>query len=140
MLRGEEFPFTFTKLLSSNLMEAIENFIDYLRYEKRFSEHTVLAYKNDLKQFSTFLSSEGDSLKLKEIVAAQIRVWLVKLLEEGLDPRSVNRKITSLKTFFRYALKNRWIETNPMLKVVSPKVAKKLPVYVPADQIGRAHV
>jgi integrase/recombinase XerC len=116
-------------------MEAITNFVDYLRYEKRFSEHTIIAYQNDLNQFTTFLAQEGESLKLKEIIAAQIRSWLVKLLEEGIEPRSVNRKITSLKTFFKYALKNQWIESNPMLKVVSPKVAKKLPVYVPAERL-----
>ena len=116
-------------------MEAISNFVDYLRYEKRFSEHTVLAYQNDLKQFTAFLSSEGESLILTEIIAVQIRSWLVKLLEEGIEPRSVNRKITALKTFFKYALKNKWIHTNPMLKVVSPKVAKKLPVYVAAERL-----
>jgi integrase/recombinase XerC len=116
-------------------MEAISNFVDYLRFEKRFSEHTVLAYQNDLKQFTAFLSAEGESLVLKEIIAVQIRSWLVKLLEEGIEPRSVNRKITALKTFFKYALKNKWINTNPMLKVVSPKVAKKLPVYVAAERL-----
>ena len=116
-------------------MEAISNFVDDLRYEKRFSEHTVLAYQNDLKQFTAFLSNEGDSLILKDIVAVQIRSWLVKLLEEGIDPRSVNRKITALKTFFKYALRNKWIEINPMLKVVSPKVSKKLPVYVAAERL-----
>jgi integrase/recombinase XerC len=116
-------------------MEAISNFVDYLRFEKRFSEHTVLAYQNDLKQFTAFLSAEGESLVLNEIIAVQIRSWLVKLLEEGIEPRSVNRKITALKTFFKYALKNKWINTNPMLKVVSPKVAKKLPVYVAAERL-----
>jgi integrase/recombinase XerC len=116
-------------------MEAIANFVDYLRYEKRFSEHTIIAYQNDLNQFTSFLAQEGETLNLKEIIAVQIRSWLVKLLEEGIDPRSVNRKITALKTFFKYALKNRWIESNPMLKVVSPKVAKKLPVYVSAERL-----
>jgi integrase/recombinase XerC len=116
-------------------MEAISNFVDYLRFEKRFSEHTVFAYQNDLKQFTAFLSAEGESLVLSEIIAVQIRSWLVKLLEEGIEPRSVNRKITALKTFFKYALKNKWINTNPMLKVVSPKVAKKLPVYVAAERL-----
>ncbi len=116
-------------------MEAIGNFIDYLEFEKRFSIHTLKAYRSDLQQFAIFLRTEEQVEKLDEISSPMIRSWLVKMMEEGIDPRSINRKITSLKTFFKYSMKNGWITINPMLKVVSPKVPKKLPVYVEAQKM-----
>lgn len=116
-------------------MEAIGNFIDYLEFEKRFSVHTLKAYRTDLQQFAQFLRTEEKIEKINEISSPIIRSWLVKLMEEGIDPRSVNRKITALKTFFKYAMKSRWISVNPMLKVVSPKIPKKLPVYLEAGKL-----
>ncbi len=116
-------------------MEAIGNFIDYLEFEKRFSMHTLKAYRSDLQQFALFLKTEEQVEKLDDISSPMIRSWLVKMMEEGIDPRSINRKITSLKTFFKYSMKSSWIRTNPMLKVVSPKIPKKLPVYVEAHKL-----
>jgi integrase/recombinase XerC len=117
-------------------MEAIGNFMDYLEFEKRFSVHTLRAYRTDLQQFAQFLRAEEQIEKIDEISSPIIRSWLVKLMEEGIDPRSVNRKITALKTFFKYAMKSRWISVNPMLKVVSPKIPKKLPVYLEAGKLN----
>lgn len=117
------------------LMEAIGNFIDYLEFEKRFSKHTLKAYRSDLHQFAVFLRTEEQIEKLEEITSMVIRSWLVRMMEEGIDPRSINRKITSLKTFFKYSMKSNWITINPMLKVVSPKVPKKLPVYIEAHKL-----
>lgn len=116
-------------------MEAIGNFMDYLEFEKRFSVHTLKAYRSDLQQFAQFLRTEEQIEKINEISSPIIRSWLVKLMEEGIDPRSVNRKITALKTFFKYAMKSKWISINPMLKVVSPKIPKKLPVYLEAGKL-----
>lgn len=116
-------------------MEAIGNFMDYLEFEKRFSVHTLKAYRSDLQQFVQFLRAEEQIETINEISSPIIRSWLVKLMEEGMDPRSVNRKITALKTFFKYSMKSRWISVNPMLKVVSPKTPKKLPVYLEAGKL-----
>jgi integrase/recombinase XerC len=113
----------------------IETFLDFLRYERRFSSHTVIAYRNDLEQLLQFVQSDSPDAPLTSLTAPEIRVWLVKLMEDGLDARSVNRKITALKTFYKFALKSNWIQINPMLKVVSPKVSKKLPVYVEAERL-----
>ena len=113
----------------------IETFLNYLRFERRFSNHTVIAYRNDLNQLHQFVQTDSPNTELTSLTAPEIRVWLVKLMEDGLDARSVNRKITALKTFYKFALKNNWIQINPMLKVVSPKVSKKLPVYVEADRL-----
>jgi integrase/recombinase XerC len=116
-------------------MEAIGNFMDYLEFEKRFSSHTLKAYRTDLQQFAKFLREEEQIQVLNEISSPIIRSWLVKLMEEGIDPRSVNRKITALKTFFKYAMKSNWIQVNPMLKVVSPKIPKRLPIYLEAGKL-----
>jgi integrase/recombinase XerC len=113
----------------------IERFLDYLRFERRFSNHTVIAYRNDLNQLRQFVQADNPDSELTSLTAPEIRVWLVKLMEDGLDARSVNRKITALKTFYKFALKSHLIQLNPMLKVVSPKVSKKLPVYVEADRL-----
>lgn len=113
----------------------IEQFLDFLRFERRFSNHTVIAYRNDLNQLRQFVQADSPDLELTSLTAPEIRVWLVKLMEDGLDARSVNRKITALKTFYKFAIKSQWIQTNPMLKVVSPKVSKKLPVYIEAERL-----
>ncbi len=113
----------------------IETFLNYLRFERRFSNHTVIAYRNDLNQLQQFVQTDSPNTELTSLTAPEIRVWLVKLMEDGLDARSVNRKITALKTFYKFALKSNWIQINPMLKVVSPKVSKKLPVYVEAERL-----
>jgi integrase/recombinase XerC len=116
-------------------MEAIKTFIDYLKFEKRYSPHTLLAYENDLIQFASYLKSSYEVVELKEIKAIFIRSWLVSLMETKLDPRSVNRKITTLKSFYKYALKCKWVENNPMGKITSPKTAKRLPSYIEAEKL-----
>jgi len=117
-------------------MEAIGKFIEYLRFEKRYSKHTLSAYENDLRQLACYLNETYEVKELREIVAPFVRSWLVKLMDEGIDPRSVNRKITTLKSFYKYALKNAWVDASPMGKISSPKVAKRLPVYVEAEKLN----
>src|SRR5690242_8528725 len=114
-----------------------ESFIRYLSYEKRYSIHTVTAYKNDLLQFETFLKEQYGISKLHEADHTMIRSWLVQLMEQQgkgqnrkMEARSVNRKISSLRTFYHFLLKNKKIKHDPMLKIVRPKEAKKLPVFL----------
>lgn len=116
-------------------MEAIGTFIAYLQYEKRYSKHTLTAYETDLKQWSAYLHKTYEVTELKAVVAPFIRSWLVTLMEGGLDARSINRKITALKSFYKYALRSGWVEMNPMGKITSPKTAKRLPVYIEADKL-----
>jgi integrase/recombinase XerC len=116
-------------------MEAIKTFIEYLKFEKRYSPHTLIAYENDLNQFAIYLKSNYEITQIEAIKAIYIRSWLVSMMEAKLDPRSVNRKITSLKSFYKYAIKCKRVENNPMGKITSPKTAKKLPSYIEAEKL-----
>lgn len=108
-----------------------EQFLDYLRYEKRFSPHTLTAYESDMGQFVEFLTKTYDLSDPAEIRHTHVRSWMVDLMEKGNVPRSVNRKLSCLKSFFKYLRKQGEITTNPMLKVIPPKTGKRLPVFVP---------
>ncbi|MBK6730388.1 MAG: tyrosine-type recombinase/integrase [Bacteroidetes bacterium] len=110
----------------------LNGFYTYLQYEKRYSKHTLEAYKNDIEQFNNYLHliySEMDS-DLLDVNHRQVRSWIVNLMEKGLEAKSVNRKISSLKTYFRFLLKKGVIINNPMQKVIAPKIPKPLPVFV----------
>jgi integrase/recombinase XerC len=112
-------------------------FITYLSSEKRFSEHTIKSYATDLKQFTSFLSSEFQIIdEINEISFQIIRTWIASLLEKGINPRSVNRKISTLKTYFKFLIRDGELIENPMLKVVAPKSKKRLPVFIEEDQIA----
>ncbi|MBK9732307.1 MAG: tyrosine-type recombinase/integrase [Chitinophagaceae bacterium] len=112
----------------------LRSFLQYLQYEKRYSKLTIVAYENDLMQFSLFLKR---NYELENILSAQhvfIRSWLVSLMESGTGPRSINRKLSALKTFFKFNLKNGAIDHNPMTKVIAPKIPKRLPVFINSKQ------
>lgn len=114
-----------------------DTFISYLKHEKRYSAHTVLAYDTDLKQFLDFLQAQYQITSPSEASHFIIRSWIVSLMEDKLDPRSVNRKITTLRTLYRYLVRQRIIQRNPMLKVQAPKTKKKLPEYVDEEKMER---
>lgn len=107
----------------------IESFLKYLQYEKNYSMHTVESYRNDLTQFQVFLG-ESDSFNPQTVDSVTARHWIVSLMDEGYSPRSVNRKLSSLKSFFRYLYRNKYVESNPLRSVVGPKVNKQLPYFV----------
>ena len=107
------------------------DFIDYLRYERRVSAHTVTAYEGDLSQFFAFLEEKLEIHQLSDVHSEDIRAWVISLLEdESLEPRSVGRKISAVKAFYRYKLKIKELSVNPTLTIHTPKIAKKLPQYV----------
>ncbi len=113
-----------------------EKFINYLSSEKRFSVHTITSYSNDINQFFLFLSEEYKiTSELSEVNFQIVRSWIASLLEQGVTPRSVNRKISTLKTFFKFLIREGVIQESPMLKVVAPKSKKRLPLFVEEDQI-----
>ena len=113
-----------------------EKFINYLSSEKRFSVHTITSYSNDINQFFLFLSEEYKiTSELSEVNFQIVRSWIASLLEQGVTPRSVNRKISTLKTYFKFLIREGVIQESPMLKVVAPKSKKRLPLFVEEDQI-----
>ena len=109
----------------------LADFLKYLQYEKRYSKHTLIAYEKDILQYQTFLE-EIDKTFLTA-THKDIRLWMIALMDHQIEPRSVNRKISSIRSFYNFFLKEGTISENPVLKVQSPKVAKKLPVFI-SDQ------
>ena len=113
----------------------ITEFQNYLVSEKRFSNHTVIAYIKDLEQFFEYVELEFGTFQLNEINHKTIRGWLVELLnEKGVSTNSVNRKLSSLKTYYRYLLLSSKYDVDHTVKVISPKLSKKLPEFV--DQVS----
>ncbi len=108
----------------------IESFLKYVQYEKRMSRNTVVAYTNDLQQLQHFLVSTHSHPDITTASYPMVRSWVVSLVESGIDPRSVNRKIACLRTFFKYLLKQEAISKNPMTKISALKTSKKLPAFV----------
>lgn len=105
-------------------------FIDYLKFEKRYSAHTVRAYRDDLEQFFSYLVSTFGETPLLSVSTPFIRSWLASLKERKITSKSINRKISSLKSFFKYQLRTGLLEKSPMAGIISPKSGKRLPVYV----------
>lgn len=110
--------------------KSIESFLDFLKYEKRYSIHTLTSYKKDLTDFFEFIDFNFNEHSLKKINHGYIRSWLTELKAKGLTAKSINRKISGLKSFFKYQLKTGQIDVSPMSKVISPKTNKRLPVFV----------
>jgi integrase/recombinase XerC len=108
----------------------LERFISYLSLEKRFSKHTIIAYEGDLTQFRDYLVTQYQLEDFTHVSHFIIRSWAVSLIEQGLDTRSVNRKLTCLRTFYRFLMKNQLVTKNPMQKVQAPKNSTKLPEYL----------
>src|SRR6478735_9786030 len=108
----------------------IQTFLDYVKFEKRYSQHTITAYKNDLEQFFDYLNGQYGVTALNEIAPAFIKSWLASLKEDKMSSKSLNRKISSLKSFFKFQLKSGAITITPMWSVTSPKISKRLPQFV----------
>lgn len=113
-----------------SMQTAIQSFVDYLKFEKRYSSHTVRAYEDDLNQCMDYVSKQFDESDPVSLSALYIRSWLASLKDDGISSKSINRKISSLKSFFKYHLRIGNITETPMGQVNSPRVGKKLPMYV----------
>ena len=112
-----------------------ETFLNYLRFEKRYSQHTIISYQNDLEQFLSSIIADFDAPRLKDINAAMVRTWLAGLMNKKLTAKSINRKISTLKSFFKFLMKEGVIDTTPMSIINSPKISKRLPMYVEEKDI-----
>lgn len=108
----------------------LHSFFEYLEYEKKYSKHTITSYKNDLQQFILYVSSEASSITLTDINHQLIRSWVTDLISEKIAAKSVNRKLSALKTFFKYLQKQGVTKTNPLAKISGPKTPKRLPVFI----------
>lgn len=112
-----------------------KEFIRYLQIEKRYSEHTVIAYRHELEMFQLFLNVEG--LGLSEVVYRDLRHYFAQMMESGKNASSVNRSMSSLRTYFKFLQREEYLDKNPMTLIKALKTAKKLPVVVEKDKLVR---
>lgn len=110
--------------------DPLSSFMSYLEYEKRYSLHTCSAYRVDLEQFLDFVNNDFGVEEVKTISEQMIRTWLASLMDEGLASKSINRKTSSVKSFFKYLSRQGLISKNPSLKIQGPKQNKRLPVFI----------
>ncbi|TMI85600.1 MAG: tyrosine recombinase XerC [Bacteroidetes bacterium] len=108
----------------------IQAFIDYLKFQKRYSLNTIRSYQDDLAQFFDYLQLQFGQLPLNDIGHSYVRSWLASLKERNISAKSINRKISSLKSFFKYLVKTGALDQTPMSKVISPKIGKRLPDFI----------
>jgi integrase/recombinase XerC len=116
----------------------INEFLHYIQYEKNYSSHTVLSYRTDLLEFADFLSIPSDKFNPLEIEPQQIQQWILLLMNKGVKPRSIARKISTLKSFWRFLLKKNLAVKNPTLKILLPKTNKPLPVFFKKKEMENA--
>ena len=115
----------------------IEAFLDYLRLERNYSERTIVAYGRDLEEFEKYFKKTDAELDFKKIHSDNVRNWMVRLMDDGRSETSVNRKLSSLRSFYRFLLKRKELTVNPMQKVVGPKKKKPLPSFVKEKDMDR---
>ncbi|HNS30564.1 MAG TPA: tyrosine-type recombinase/integrase [Tenuifilaceae bacterium] len=108
----------------------LTRFLKYLQVEKNYSAHTVRAYGDDLEQFFSFCHIEPNPDGIAQVSHRTVRTWLSHLVASGMDPRSVNRKLSSLRGFYKYLNKTGIISANPLQRVVPPRMSKKLPAFI----------
>ena len=108
----------------------IEKFVRYIEFEKRYSTHTLSSYKTDLNQFETYLLSQYELKDPSKASFLMLRSWIVSLVEEQRSPKTINRKIACLKSYYKFLLRNKIVLKDPTLKLKNPKMKKSLPVFI----------
>jgi integrase/recombinase XerC len=117
----------------------LENFLNHLQFERHYSSHTLLAYQTDLEQFFDFLYRHFETPSLSESMLTQVdvltvRLWMGELLEQGMQARSIGRKLAAVRSFFRYLVRQRILSVYPLSNIKTPKVAKRLPQFLTEEQ------
>lgn len=112
-----------------------QSFFRYLEFEKRFSKHTIVAYQNDLEQFALYIQTQFELDELDHLPHTFIRSWIVSMMDSGMKSKSINRKISSLKTYYKFLQREGLISQSPMQKIISPKTPKRLPQFVEQSQM-----
>jgi integrase/recombinase XerC len=115
----------------------VDDFLQYIRYEKNYSIHTVVAYKCDLLQLLNFVQVEYYVDQPSQIDSDMLRAWMVNLMENGVSARSVNRKLSSAKSFWHFMLRQGNVQTDPVQKVLAPKTNKPLPVFLKEEEMEK---
>lgn len=114
-----------------------DSFLDYLRFERNYSEKTIVSYGIDLAKFEEFFKGVDEEVDFTTVDADLVRAWVMSLMEQGYTSTSVNRKLSSLRSFYRFLLKKRMVRIDPMLKIVGPKNKKPLPAFLKESEMNR---
>ncbi|RZK79912.1 MAG: integrase, partial [Pedobacter sp.] len=114
----------------------VDHFLTYLQHEKRYSPHTIQAYSADLLQFSDFMLTTFE-LELKDAAYIHVRDFMVWLMEHGTSENSVGRKLSTLRTFYKYLVREQIVRINPMSFAKAPKVPKRLPVFIDDQKLNQ---
>lgn len=112
-----------------------QDFIEYLRFEKRFSKHTILSYENDLRQYFDFAAGTGQTDDLPDAIT--LRMWVVSQMENEITPRTIHRKLSTLRSYCKYLMQMGYMKTNPLDKVLKPKLGKRLPEFIENERINQ---
>lgn len=110
-----------------------QNFFEFLQFQKRYSKNTLISYKNDLASFFSFLENQYPETTIPEIKSVYVRSWMADMMECKMSARSTNRKISSLRSFFKYLLKKEIVHVNPVVSITSPKIPKRLPQFITVE-------
>jgi integrase/recombinase XerC len=113
----------------------IQPFISYLKFEKRYSRHTITSYQADLTYFFDYLVTQYGEIPLNQVTPGMVRSWMASLKDEKLTSKSINRKISTMKSFFKYQMRSGVLKISPMGKVITPKNEKRLPAFVAGKDI-----
>lgn len=113
----------------------VEKFLEYLAFEKRYSAHTLKGYTSDLEQLRLYLNAAYEIDSIEKVTHDMLRSWIVSLMENDISPRSVGRKISAVKSFFKWGRKYHSFDQDPTLKITLPKVSKRLPIYVEEEEM-----
>lgn len=116
-------------------LQHIQPFLNYLKFQKRYSQHTIISYQNDLADFLDFIEIQYGLCSLIQIKTVFVRSWLAGLKEKKMESRSINRKISTLKSFFTYQIKEGILLVSPMVTITSAKIKKRLPQFVAEKDI-----
>ena len=110
--------------------ERLTDFLHYLRFEKRYASHTLIAYQNDVEQFRDYMATEFTLTDLKEVSHFHIRGWLAGMKTDSMSARTINRKISSLNALYKYLLRHGFVEKNPVRQLHAQRLPERLPVYL----------
>ena len=116
--------------LFHNGMWTVTSFLDNLQYERNYSEETIKAYREDICQFENFVSEEFGSVELSSVTPDIVREWIMSLMDKGYTSTSINRKLSALRSLYKYLLRFNLVSVDPLRKVTGPKNKKKLPVFL----------
>ncbi|MEO8772237.1 MAG: tyrosine-type recombinase/integrase [Ferruginibacter sp.] len=108
----------------------IQSFLDYLKYQKRYSQHTIVSYETDLVSFFDYMQLQYQETSMENIKPTFVRSWLAEAKAKGKSSKTINRNISSLRSFFKQQLKNETVKVSPMATIISPKINKRLPQFV----------